>query len=347
MGNYIIDAEDTIEEAMFKLNEYGTRILVVTEDGKAVGTITDGDLRRALLNKQEVNTAVAKIMNKRFISADKEEHTDTILSKMIENKVQTIPVLDKQGALVRIVSMADLVAKKKQQGIVVIMAGGKGTRLGNLTSSCPKPMLRVNGKPMLEIIIDQYKKEGFRKFILSVNYLKEKIVNYFGNGEKLGVNIEYIIEPKALGTAGSLFLINENINEPLLVTNGDVLSTTSGRALIQRHIENQVKATICVREIETPISYGVVEENEGRLTDIIEKPNIRHKINAGIYVIDPKMTKLIKCNEFLDMPEFLKIIMSQGYEVAVETISEYWLDIGRPETLEEAELTWTTTLRAG
>ncbi len=286
-------------------------------------------------------------MNNNFISADEEEGTDTILSKMIENKVQTIPVLDKEGMLKKIVSMTDVISKKKQQGVVVIMAGGKGTRLGSLTSTCPKPMLRVNGIPMLEIIIEQYKKEGFHRFILSVNYLKEKIVDYFGNGEKLGVSIEYIVEPKALGTAGSLCLINEDINEPLLVINGDVLSTTSGKALIQKHIENQVKATICVREIETPFSYGVVEEYEGRLTDIIEKPTIRHKINAGIYVIDPKMTKLIKCNEFLDMPDFLKAIVKQGGEVAVETISEYWLDIGRPETLEEAELTWTTTLRAG
>ena len=344
--NYKINASKTLEDAMIMLNESGTRILVVVEDDKVIGTVTDGDIRRALINKEGPDTTIDQVMNRNYVAGNVEEENDELLNKMIENKIQTIPVITSNGDLAKVITMTDIISQRRHQGVVLIMAGGKGTRLGNLTKSCPKPMLRINGTPMLEIIIEQYKKEGFRKFLLSVNYLKEKIIDYFGTGERLGVNIDYIVESRPLGTAGSLGLIKESINEPLLVINGDVLSTTSGSDLIRSHVENGVKATICVREVETNINFGVVNEEMGKLKDIVEKPTIKHKVNAGIYVINPEITNLIGDNEFIDMPDFLKRIVEEGEQVAVETINEYWLDIGRPETLEEAEMTWTTTLRS-
>ena len=222
----------------------------------------------------------------------------------------------------------------------MIMAGGKGTRLRPLTKHCPKPMLPVGDQPMLEILLDQCIASGFRTFYLSVNYLKEQIIEYFDNGSRWGVSIHYLVENQPLGTAGSLQLLPDSLTEPFLVLNGDVLTRLDPRHLLHFHNEHQALATFGVREHELTVPFGVVQTNGVELAGFEEKPTYHHQVNAGVYVIDPQLLPLLTPNQFTDMPSLLIDAQEAGHRVAVCPIHEYWLDVGRPETLEQAHAFW-------
>ena len=223
----------------------------------------------------------------------------------------------------------------------VIMAGGKGTRLRPHTEHCPKPMLPVDDKPMLEILLEQCIASGFRQFYLSVNYLKEQIIDHFQDGAQWGVLIEYLVENEPLGTAGSLRLLPDTVKEPFLVLNGDVLTRFNPSQLLHFHNDHQAQATLCVREHALKVPFGVVQTNGVELAGFEEKPTYQHLVNAGVYVIDPQLLPLLPPHQFTDMPQLLESAQASDKRVVVCPIHEYWLDVGRPETLQQAHREWS------
>ena len=221
------------------------------------------------------------------------------------------------------------------------MAGGQGMRLRPLTESCPKPMLRIGDKPMLEIILEQCVDSGFLKFYISVNYLKKQIIEYFGNGSRWGVDIQYLEEDKPLGTAGALASLPEQPDKPILVMNGDVLTHVNLEKLFLFHQENSASATICVSEYKTPIPYGVVFTEGAQVLSIEEKPEMSHSINSGVYVLNPELLELLSPKQQCDMPQLLTRGLKRNLSVIVFPIHEYWLDVGHKETLDQANGDWT------
>jgi NDP-sugar pyrophosphorylase family protein len=223
---------------------------------------------------------------------------------------------------------------------VVLMAGGEGKRLRPATDNCPKPMLKVGGMPILEIILQQCIKSGFRNYFISVNYLKEQIMEYFGDGSYWGVNIQYLEENQPLGTAGALSQLHKTLTQTLLVINGDVLTRADYRSLLRFHREQNASVTLCVHEDETRIPYGVVTSKDYQMETIQEKPVISHNIIAGIYALEPDMLKLLPSNQFCDMPDLIEMGKEQCKSVFVFPIHEYWLDIGHPAALDMANGEW-------
>ena len=316
--------------------------LVVDKDQYLLGTLTDGDIRRGLLCGANLKSPVDQLMNRHFSSIRETDSKEVALEMMRREGLRQVPVLDVQGRVVHLLLLKELLYPIYQDNAVVIMAGGKGTRLRPYTENCPKPMLPVGNKPMLEILLEQCIVSGFRKFYFSVNYLKEQITDHFGDGSRWGVSIQYLVEEEPLGTAGSLQLLPETLTDPFLVHNGDVLTRLEPKHLLHFHIDHQAQATLCVREHEITLPFGVVQTKGVDLAGFEEKPTYRYQVNAGVYVIDPQLLPLLPPHEFTDMPSLLQSAQEAGYRVAVCPIHEYWLDVGRPETLKEAHDTWGT-----
>ena len=323
------------------IDQGGAQIALVIDDSRRLlGTITDGDIRRGLLHGSTLMTPVDQLMNRYFRSIRITDDQAVVLEMMRKEVLRQIPVLDEKGRVVELLLLQELLNPQNLVNAVVIMAGGKGTRLRPHTEHCPKPMLPVGDKPMLEILLEQCIASGFRTFYFSVNYLKEQIVDYFENGARWGVSINYLVENEPLGTAGSLQLLPDSISEPFLVLNGDVLTRLNPTQLLDFHLENQAQATLCVREHEFTVPFGVVHTKGVELAGFVEKPTYRNQVNAGVYVIDPKLLALLPPHQFTDMPSLLLSAQESGYLVAVCPIHEYWLDVGRPETLLKAHREW-------
>ena len=313
---------------------------VVDENKRLIGTITDGDIRRALLRGESFDAPVEKIMFRNFRALPASATDEEALELMRRETLHQIPALDEQGRVVRLFLLEELIRPKKRSNPVVIMAGGEGKRLRPLTEDCPKPMLRVGGKPLLEIILEQCVEAGFQHFYLSVNYLKEQIQDHFGDGARWNVRIDYLEETQPLGTGGALSLLQQKPTEPLLVLNGDVLTRVDYGRLLRFHDEHQATATLCVREHTTQISYGVVLMDDSHVLTFEEKPILSHQVNAGIYVLDPALLDLVPQDRFFDMPTLLEKAMQHQHRVSAFPIYEYWLDVGHPETLERAHGEW-------
>ena len=314
--------------------------LVVDEQQRLLGTLTDGDIRRGLLHGETLETPAERLMNRQFRFVRSSEDQATVLEMMRRDVLRQIPVLDTEGRVVQLLLLQELLAPPHLPNAVVIMAGGKGTRLRPHTEHCPKPMLPVDGKPMLEILLEQCIASGFRQFYFSVNYLKEQIVEHFGDGKGWGVTIDYLVEDEPLGTAGSLQLLPRSLQQPFLVMNGDVLTRLNPSQLLRFHVEHKAAGTLCVREHTIKVPFGVVQTKGVELAGFEEKPSYCQLVNAGVYVIDPQLLPLLPPHQSTDMPTLLQSAQQAGHRVAVCPIHEYWIDVGRPETLEEAHATW-------
>jgi dTDP-glucose pyrophosphorylase len=312
--------------------------LVVDDMMKLLGTITDGDVRRAILRGVSLDDSACLIMNSRPIVASANESKESILAVMRSKSIHQLPIISDDGVLVGLEILNDLLQPENRTNVVVLMAGGVGSRLRPLTIDCPKPLLKVGNKPILETIIENFIEHGFRKFYLSVNYKAEMIEKYFGNGNRWGIDISYLREDEQMGTAGGLSLMPSNINEPFLVMNGDLLTKINFNQLLNFHLEHQAKATVCVRDYEIQVPYGVIRVDKHRMLSIEEKPVHQFFVNAGIYVLDPAVLTMIPPNTYFDMPTLLEKLIADGNETAVFPIREYWLDIGRIEDFQRAQL---------
>ena len=342
VSDICLNYKETLLNALKNLEKNNAQIvLVIDKKGKLLGTISDGDIRRNLIVGKSLKTKVTEIMNKNFVSLDKDFSKQNILEIMRTKDINQIPIIDKDGKVIDIVLLRELIKiTKNYENPVLIMAGGIGSRLMPFTENCPKPMLRVGEKPILEILLERLIENGFRNFYISVNYLKEQIIDYFNDGKKWNVNIRYLKEKKRLGTAGSLSLLPKNLKEPFIVMNGDILTKFNIYQLLDFHKKNHSFATICAREYEFKVPFGVIESNGIELREIVEKPTYKSFVNAGVYMFDPQVLKIIKSNESLDMPELIERIRNLKKKINVCPIHEYWIDIGRHETLNKAHQSW-------
>ena len=273
--NSIIKSNFSIIEAIKVIENCGLRLaFVVDENLILLGVVSDGEIRRAILRGVNLTTSVSEIMNVKFHFATQKTSKKEILDKMHTFKIDYIPCIDENKKLIDFYSYDDLSHSKPLDNFVVIMAGGEGKRLRPLTENCPKPMLRIKNKPILEILLEQFQGNGFKNFYISVNYLKENIIDYFKDGSHLGLNINYIEEEKPLGTIGSLSLIKPKPNQDLIVVNGDVLTKIDYSNLLDFHKKNNAIATVCLREFQTTIPYGVVDIKNTEIKKFLEKPSI-------------------------------------------------------------------------
>lgn len=333
----LISPTTSILEAIKIIDTTALQIaLVVDESNRLLGTLTDGDVRRAILKETSLTDPVQTIMYHEFTFVSRTETRENILTLMKEKQFHQIPVLDENRCIVGLELLDELLSIKKRDNMVVLMAGGLGTRLGSLTKECPKPLLKVGNKAVLETIIDNCKEYGFHRFAISINYKAEMIHNYCGDGRQWGVEISYIRENKRLGTAGALGLLQVTPDLPILVMNADVLTKVNFQHLLDFHDDHQSVATMCVREYDFQVPYGVVKIDKQRLLGIEEKPVHRFFVSAGIYVLNPEVLDFVPKDEYFDMPILFEKMLEQKIETSVFPIREYWLDIGKLDDFERA-----------
>ena len=345
INELFINQENHLFDALKIINEKEIQIvLVVDNEHRLIGTITDGDIRRGLLRGLTLDSSVDEVTNKNFHYIKLGENPNKANAIMSKYGINQVPVLNINGVVVDILGKSKIYEEDKLPNSVVIMAGGLGKRLLPHTSDCPKPMLMIGDKPILEIILLECISYGLNKFYISVNYLKDQILDYFQDGKKWNVSIEYLIENEPLGTAGSLHLIPKTLQHPFLILNGDVLTKLKPNQLINYHLNQHSHATICAREYQFNVPFGVIETNGLNLTDFKEKPDYKYLVNAGLYVLDPKILTLLHKREEIDMPELLIKSKQSGYKVKVCPIHEYWIDIGRPESLKQAHKEWDSSI---
>lgn len=327
-----------VREALSLINRTGEQFALVTDDGdRLVGVITDGNIRRSLLVGAVLETSVKDVMNTAPQYVDSSVSAVQALRRMEEGSLTHLPVLTNDKKVLHVWSARSLQNVNPLPYGVVLMAGGLGTRLGDLTRNCPKPMLRIGGRPILEIILEKFVRDGFRNFFLSVNYLSEVIIDYFGDGSQFGCNIQYLQEKMRMGTAGALSLLPPQ-ELPFIVANADILTHLNLRCLIHEHIANHAPATMVVRPHTVQVAYGVVESNQDReLTGIVEKPNFNVHISTGIYAISPSSLSLIPQKTFFDMPDLFQTLLKKGQKPRIMEMTDYWLDIGRVPDFEHAQ----------
>ncbi|REE84512.1 CBS domain protein [Paenibacillus taihuensis] len=333
----LVTTDETILETLQVLDANAKQIvLVVDGDDKLRGTVTDGDVRRGILKGLSLNAPVTEVMNKNPIMIRMGEERETILAVMKSRQLRQVPIIDDKGRLVDIEFIDQFLEIPRNDHIVVLMAGGLGSRLAPLTNDCPKPLLKVGTKPILEVILDNFIAHGFHRFYISVNYKADMIKDYFGNGKKWNINIRYLQENERLGTAGALSLLPEPPDAPFIVMNGDLLTKVNFTHALQFHKETGSMATMCVREYEYQVPYGVVKVDNHRLQAIEEKPLQRFFISGGIYILDPDVLRLIPPKTFYDMPTLFEDLLRKDKPSSVFPIREYWMDIGRMDDYERA-----------
>ncbi|MER2190109.1 MAG: nucleotidyltransferase family protein [Solibacillus sp.] len=332
----VIKETKSLLETMRIIDETSLQFAIVVDvENHLLGTVTDGDIRRGILRGEGLDVPISTIMNTTPITAKSGLRVAKYKQLMKSKKLKQLPVVNERNQVVDVLFIdAMQLATNKNQ--VVLMLGGLGTRLRPLTNDIPKPMLKVGSKPIVETIVDGFKQCGYKEFIFSVNYKKEVIQNYFQNGEAFGVSIDYVEEQKRMGTAGALSLLENRPTEPFFVMNGDLLTQVNFDQLMEFHIEHDAVATMCVREYEFQIPYGVIQIEGTDLVAIKEKPIHRSFVNAGIYVLSPEVFDQIPPGEFYDMPTLFEKLIDAGKKTSVFPIHEYWLDIGQMDDFHRA-----------
>lgn len=336
----LVKPSDTVLFAIDKLNKGAWRIvLVADENRRLLGVVTDGDIRRHLLQQKSLEMTVDQVMQKHPITASIADNRDQLFMKMHAAGILHLPILDHQQRIVNLETLEGLFAKTIRDNWVIMMAGGLGKRLHPLTLDYPKPLLKIGDKPISQILLEKFIQFGFRKFYFSVNYKSDMIREYYGSGAQWGVEIQYIEESGVLGTAGSLSLLKETPTQPFFVVNADILTNINFGYVLDFHCDQPLKAqaTLCVKPYQEVIPFGVVTVGEdNQLIGIHEKPSRNYFVNAGIYILEPAILQSLSFNTYCDMPHFLTQLVHRGLRVATFPIREYWLDIGQHENLAKA-----------
>ena len=338
----ILSQDSIMQDAIKVLNNESFRIVLVADkNNKLLGTITDGDVRRAIMKNISMESKLKTFMYKKPTTLKHPYKKENALSIMKKNSLLHLPILDNKGKIIDLEILQNLLEENKQPYSVLIMAGGFGKRLMPITKNIPKPLLLISNKPILEIIIEQLSKNHFKKIFISTFYKSEMIQNYFRDGKEWNLDITYLREKKQLGTAGSLSLIPKNHRAfPILVMNSDLLTKLDFDELMLFHKKKKNMVTVCIRKKTFNIPYGVVKHSNDRIKEIIEKPSQEFFINAGIYVIDPQIFAKVKKNQYLDMTDLIKECIKNKLKVVPFPIHEYWSDIGLKEDFKSAEKNW-------
>ncbi len=317
--------------------------LIVDAGQYLLGTITDGDLRRAILDNEDLDQPVSRHLDQKAgslyakpISAPVDADPADYLSLFQKHNVRHLPLLDSDGRVVGLAIPEDFLPIEVMPLQAVIMAGGSGTRLRPLTEEIPKPMLPVGARPLMEIIVDQLRDAGIQRVNIATHYNEEKITEHFGDGANFGIELAYVSEERPLGTAGALGLMDTPV-ETTLVVNGDVLTQVNYQAMLGFHREHEADMTVGVRRYEIDVPYGVVESEKAFVRRFREKPMLDLFVNAGIYLLEPEVYTHIENGEHLDMTELMQRLLDANRPVCSFPIHEYWLDIGRPADYERAQ----------
>lgn len=330
LKNVLIHSDCIIKEVLEKLNTGAKGIvLVVDDENKLIGTITDGDVRRAILKGASIDEKINGIVHKNPVYVEEGADKEKIKDIFIRRAVKQIPIVDKERVIVDLISINDILIPEGKEYPVVIMAGGLGTRLKDLTKEVPKPMLKVGQDPILHHIINNFKQYGYNKILITVNYKAKIIENYFQDGYAYGVKISYIRERERLGTAGGIMLAEEYLNKPFFVMNGDIFTNLNVDNMMNYHLDNEFDLTIAVRKYSNRIPYGVITTNGNMVRSIIEKPETECLINGGIYCLNPKIVKLIPKGKYYEITDLINSCIEQGLKVGYYEIKEYWMDIGK------------------
>lgn len=335
----LVGPECSMEDAIATLDRVAVRIvLVVDQEHRLLGTLTDGDVRRALLKQRPLTTSVQQVMCTKPRTASPDWSRERILAVMETYQLLQLPIVDSCGQVIGLETLHNLLSRERRDNPVFLMAGGFGTRLHPLTHHCPKPLLKVGDKPILELILERFISSGFHRFFISTHYLPEMIREHFGDGSRWGVSIRYIHESTPLGTGGALGLLpHDEIDLPLFMMNGDLLTTLNFENLLEFHQMHLGAATMCVREHEYRVPYGVIQNDGHHILSMVEKPTQRFFINAGIYLLSPELVKSVTPGTRVDMPTLLELEIAAGRDVNMFPVHEYWLDIGRMEDFQRAQ----------
>ncbi|HTK19662.1 MAG TPA: nucleotidyltransferase family protein [Mucilaginibacter sp.] len=332
VNDKLIDAITAIDRSGY----LGTAV-IVDQDGKFLEIITDGDIRRALLKGFDLQSPLSVVLDikrsmpiPQALTGNASDERETHYQIIIVNKIKQLPIIDVNGVCVNIIHINQFTVSdhKISDHTIVIFAGGFGKRLRPLTDTTPKPMLPVNGKPILELIINRFKIYGFKNFIITTYYKSEVITEYFKNGSNHGVNIEYVVENKPLGTGGALRLIRE-LDKPFIVSNGDILTEINFEMFIKYHLNAKADLTVASRTHEIEVPFGVLSNDNNKIRDVIEKPKHSFLVNAGMYVVNPQLIRKIPDNEEYNMTDLMKDCIKDGLNVIAYPFIEEWIDVGR------------------
>ena len=330
----MLPASATIGQAIANLDQVAVKIvLIVNASGVLEGTISDGDIRRGLLKGLDLGSPITDVVHHNVLVVPPDMSRDIVMQLMVANKIQQVPVVDERHRVVGLHRWDEITTPASRANLMVIMAGGMGTRLRPHTENCPKPLLAVAGKPMLEHIIERAKLEGFSHFALAVHYLGHMIEEHFGNGDRFGVRIDYVRETTPLGTAGALSLLQPRPQGPFVVTNGDVITDIRYGELIDFHVRHKAAATMAVRVHEWQHPFGVVQLQDVEIVGFEEKPVARSHINAGVYALEPAVLDELAPNARCDMPTLFERLQGRSLRTVAYPMHEPWLDVGRPDDL--------------
>lgn len=335
----LVGPSTSLREALETIDRTGAQaVLVVDAARRLLGTLTDGDARRGLLGGLEMSAPVSGAMHAdpTCISAGETPHS--ILLTMRRTGLHQLPIIDGNRIVVGLALINDYLTAVRRDNWVVIMAGGLGSRLQELTRDVPKPMLKVGSRPLLETIIRSYADQGFHRFYVAVNYKAEQIEAYFGDGSAFGVDVRYIREHQRMGTAGALSLMPERPELPFVVTNADLLTKENYGLMVDEHQAARAQATMAVRDYDMQVPFGVIKLREGLIESIEEKPVHRFLVSAGIYVLSPAALDLVPADSFFDMPSLFEAMLDAQMRTRTHQMDGYWLDIGRLPDYERANL---------
>ncbi|MBF7071569.1 nucleotidyltransferase family protein [Aliarcobacter butzleri] len=333
----IVKETTSIKEVLQIIDKSSKQLaIVVDKNKKLLGTISDGDIRRALLKNMSLSESVKDIYFKNPTVANINNSKEEIINICRVKKIHQIPVVDDNGNLIGIEILDELISKEEKTNKVILMVGGLGTRLRPLTENIPKPMLKVGNKPILQTIVEKFAEYGYTNIVMCVNYKSHMIQDYFSDGKDFGVNIEYVLENQRMGTAGALSLLKDKPNEPFFVMNGDLLTNINFEHLHNYHVATNSIGTMCVREYDFQVPYGVVNIKDSKIVSIEEKPTHKFFVSAGIYMLSEKVLDYIPQNQFFDMPTLFEKLISLNENTVSFPLREYWLDIGRIEEYKKA-----------
>jgi dTDP-glucose pyrophosphorylase len=332
----LLGPDEALEVALNSINASGRGIcLVVDGERRLLGTLSDGDVRRAIIAGATLQTPCRAVMNARPTSIAVGASRRAILAELRDRQLRHLPILD-AGVVVGLAMPTDFLSAPERSNRVVIMAGGKGERLAPLTLDTPKPMLKVGPRPVLETIVRTFAEQGFRSFFLSINYRAEQIESHFGDGSDLGLQIDYLRETRPLGTCGALSLMPRPLREPFILANGDVLMHIDYKALIEAHEASGADLTVVVREHRIQVPFGVIEAGDNVVISITEKPTFAYPVNAGLYVLSDSALDQIPVGQPMDMPQLLTEMLARGLKVCCQRDDGYWIDIGRMSDYDRA-----------
>lgn len=338
----VVQPETRLAETIASVDASALQIaLVVDAPGRLVGVVTDGDIRRAILRGATLEAPIRTVMNPQPKTIRTGATREELLAFMRLHVLHHVPIVDREGRLVDLVLLDDLLGARQLPNWVVLMVGGKGTRLRPLTDTVPKPMLPVSGKPILESMVIRLAEQGFYRIFLAVNYKAEMIRDHFGDGSKWGVEIEYLYEEQQLGTAGALSLLPAPPETPVVVMNGDLLTHASLDKMLHFHNDHDAAGTMAIREYDLRVPFGVVSLNGAGISKVEEKPVQRFHVSAGMYALSAAALNLIPRNSYFDMPALFQRLIDEKMTTVGYPLREYWLDVGHLEALEQAQREWT------